>query len=107
MKLLMLGKCPPIQGGVSWQTFCTCRELARRGHEVHLLTNAEEVEPGFRQVFLGADAEFATGQHQRGLYRHDLVPLTSFGHIPHSPAYGSRLFGKALELARSVRPDLI
>lgn len=107
MKVLIIGKAPPIQGGVSWHTQCTALELARRGHEVHLLTNADEVEPGFRQLYLRGDADRAAGLDQPSFQRHDLSPLTSFGHVPESPAYGSRLLGKALALARALRPDFI
>lgn len=43
MRLCVLGKYPPIQGGVSSHTLWTLHGLALSGHEIHLVTNAEEV----------------------------------------------------------------
>ena len=48
MRLVLVGKYPPIQGGVSARTYWTARWLAARGHDVHVVTNADEVEPAFR-----------------------------------------------------------
>jgi len=107
MRLLVIGKCPPVQGGVARLTYATCLELARRGHEVHLVTNADEVEPFYRQLFLPGDAEFASGRHQPGFHRHPIAPMGELGFVPESPAYGSRLLGKALEVARAASADFI
>jgi glycosyltransferase involved in cell wall biosynthesis len=107
MRLLVIGKCPPVQGGVARLTYATCLELARRGHEVHLVTNADEVEPFYRQLFLPGDAEFAGGGQQPGFHRHPITPMGKLGFAPDSPAYGSRLLGKALEVARAVSVDFL
>jgi glycosyltransferase involved in cell wall biosynthesis len=107
MRLVVIGKCPPVQGGVARLTYATCLELARRGHEVHLVTNADEVEPFYRQLFLPGDAEFADGGHQPGFHRHPISPMGKLGFTPESPAYGSRLLGKALEVARSASADFL
>lgn len=48
MKILFITKYPPIQGGVSSQCYWTARGLAERGHTVHVITNANEVEDVFR-----------------------------------------------------------
>jgi glycosyltransferase involved in cell wall biosynthesis len=48
MRVCFLSKFPPIQGGVSTHCYWGARGLAARGHEVHVVTNAEEVEPEFR-----------------------------------------------------------
>jgi len=40
MKICLFGKYPPIQGGVSMRTYWTAHELAKRGHTVHVVTNA-------------------------------------------------------------------
>ena len=52
MRLCYISKYPPVQGGVSRQNFWMARALADRGIEVHLVTNAPEVEEGFRIVDL-------------------------------------------------------
>ena len=54
MKLCVIGKYPPIQGGVSSQTYWLTHALAALGHEVHCVTNADEVEPSYR-MYLSPD----------------------------------------------------
>jgi glycosyltransferase involved in cell wall biosynthesis len=48
VRICIIGKYPPIQGGVSARTYRTAHALAARGHEVHVVTNAKEVTPPFR-----------------------------------------------------------
>jgi glycosyltransferase involved in cell wall biosynthesis len=48
MRICIIGKFPPIQGGVSARTYWTAHALAARGHEVHVVTNAKEVRLPFR-----------------------------------------------------------
>ena len=48
MRICIIGKFPPIQGGVSMRTYWTAHGLAARGHEVHVITNAKEALPPFR-----------------------------------------------------------
>src|SRR4051812_5478487 len=48
MKLCFITKYPPIQGGVSTQCYWAARGLAERGHEIRVVTNADEVEDVFR-----------------------------------------------------------
>lgn len=37
MKILFFGKWPPIQGGVSRESYLFVRSLADRGHRVHVV----------------------------------------------------------------------
>jgi glycosyltransferase involved in cell wall biosynthesis len=48
VRICVIGKFPPIQGGVSMRTYWAAHALAKRGHEVHVVTNAREVQPPFR-----------------------------------------------------------
>jgi glycosyltransferase involved in cell wall biosynthesis len=48
VRICLIGKFPPIQGGVSARTYWTAHGLAARGHEVHVVTNAKEARPPFR-----------------------------------------------------------
>jgi glycosyltransferase involved in cell wall biosynthesis len=48
VRICIIGKFPPIQGGVSMRTYRTAHALAARGHDVHVVTNAKEVTPPFR-----------------------------------------------------------
>src|SRR5262245_2729609 len=48
MRICIIGKFPPIQGGVAVRTYWLAHDLATRGHEVHVVTNAKEAVPPFR-----------------------------------------------------------
>jgi glycosyltransferase involved in cell wall biosynthesis len=48
MKICFITKYPPIQGGVSANCYWTARGLAEKGHNVFVITNANEVESRFR-----------------------------------------------------------
>lgn len=58
MRICFVGKYPPIQGGVSARNYWITRWLAERGHHVHVVTNAAEVESAFRIGFLPEDPKF-------------------------------------------------
>ena len=49
MKLSLIFKYPPIQGGTSAQGYWLAKGLGTKGHEVHVITNAYEVEEEFRE----------------------------------------------------------
>ena len=55
MRICLLGKYPPIEGGVSATNYWTAYGLAQRGHEVHVVTNAFEVEPNYRMALCPDD----------------------------------------------------
>jgi hypothetical protein len=44
VRICIVGKYPPIQGGVSAQTYWAARGLAAGGHDVSVVTKAAEVE---------------------------------------------------------------
>ena len=72
MRICIIGKFPPIQGGVSMRTYRTAHALAARGHDVHVVTNAKEVAPPFRMHMRAEDwarceAEFGDGSVTRAL----------------------------------------
>jgi glycosyltransferase involved in cell wall biosynthesis len=48
LRICVIGKYPPIQGGVSARTYWTAHALAMRGHDVQVVTNAKEASPPFR-----------------------------------------------------------
>ncbi|GAA3436259.1 glycosyltransferase [Kutzneria kofuensis] len=48
MRICAIVKYPPIQGGVSAYSYWMCHALAALGHQVYVVTNADEVEPEYR-----------------------------------------------------------
>jgi hypothetical protein len=53
MKICFIGKYPPIEGGEASKLYWQVRELGKRGHEIHVVTNAFCVEKEFREKFKG------------------------------------------------------
>ena len=43
MRICVVGKFPPIQGGVSMRTYWTAHALAARGHQVHVFEALHEI----------------------------------------------------------------
>jgi glycosyltransferase involved in cell wall biosynthesis len=108
VRICILGKFPPIAGGVSHQTYLAAHELARRGHGVFVVTNAAEVEPEFRQMLLPGDAERLDCDHGEGFVRcvqTETVPVGSY--LPWAQPYASKLFGRGLSVIEEHGCDLL
>lgn len=93
MRICIIGKYPPIQGGVSARTCRTAQALAERGHEVHVVTNAREVAPPFRMHMRPRDWQACEGRHGAGtvtVHWTDPVDRSQF-HIPMSSPFVSKL----------------
>lgn len=109
MKLCLLIKYPPIQGGVSAQGFWAARALAARGHEVHVVTHAEEVEAAYRLALDEDDRALLEPRFERGSVRlHGTEPMSrKLAHIPQSNPFVSKLAGRAAEIVRRYGCELI
>jgi glycosyltransferase involved in cell wall biosynthesis len=111
MKICAIVKYPPIQGGVSAYSYWMCHALAALGHQVHVVTNADEVEPEYR-IWLRPgdedrlDARFDNG----GLVR---VRSTTAWHgsehryIPAGNPTVTKLAAMATETAREHGCDVV
>ncbi|MER6514396.1 glycosyltransferase [Nonomuraea sp. NPDC001636] len=110
MSVCLIGKYPPIEGGVSAQTYWAARLLAERGHHVYVVTNADEVEEQFR-LGLGDDdaAEYQPCFPGGGFVR--VFRPERFGrrmdHIPQSNPFVSKLAGLALQVVREFGCDVV
>jgi glycosyltransferase involved in cell wall biosynthesis len=66
LRICVIGKFPPIQGGVSMRTYWTAHALAARGHDVHVVTNAKEASPPFRMHMRAQDWQRCEGAFGNG-----------------------------------------
>jgi glycosyltransferase involved in cell wall biosynthesis len=108
VRICILGKFPPIAGGVSHQTYLAAHELARRGHRVFVVTNAAEVEPEFRQMLLPGDAERLEARHSEGYVRcFQTHPVPVGSYLPWAQPYTSKLFGLGLSVIEEHGCDLV
>ncbi|HKA70247.1 MAG TPA: glycosyltransferase [Xanthobacteraceae bacterium] len=93
MRIGIIGKFPPVQGGVSMRTYWTAHGLAARGHEVHVVTNAKEVQPPFRMHMRAEDwrrCEHAYGSGSVSVHWTDPVDASQ-SHIPMASPFVSKL----------------
>jgi glycosyltransferase involved in cell wall biosynthesis len=103
MRICAVVKYPPIQGGVSARSYWIARALALRGHQVHVVTNAGETEPGYRLWIPPEDRELLGASFDNG----GQVTVTSTGrdrrrlaHIPQSNPFVTKLAALACEQIR-------
>jgi glycosyltransferase involved in cell wall biosynthesis len=106
LAVCVIGKYPPIQGGVSAHTLWLSRWLAAAGHDVHVVTNAGEVEDDFR-IFLTAEDERWLRAPAR-LSIHETEPLsTRYEHIPQSNPFVTKLAALASEVVETHAIDVV
>jgi glycosyltransferase involved in cell wall biosynthesis len=109
VRICVVGKFPPIQGGVSMRTYWTAHGLAQRGHEVHVVTNAKEAEPPFRMLMRPADWARCGASYGKGSVAvHWTDPADwSQHHLPMASPFASKLAGMALGLHAKRPFDVI
>lgn len=96
-RICLLGKYPPIQGGVAVQTYWLAQALARRGHDVQVVTNAGQVEAAHRTSTVGLGARPCPG-----VTVHEVLPFVDMArwYIPQGRPDVTRLVGVCSTVAR-------
>lgn len=108
MKILVSGKIPPIQGGVSRENWAACEQLARLGHLITIVTNAKSVEINFKQNLTSSDKDrIYKNDCGTGVNVFDIGKIKNCGIIPKSDFNNTRLVGALLEKYEEMQPDLI
>jgi glycosyltransferase involved in cell wall biosynthesis len=98
MRVTLIGKCPPLEGGVSRRTFDVACAIAALGHQVSFFTNAGAAAATYTAAYDDEDRRhFAAAV--RGMRFASLGSAERIVHIPPSPAYETRLVGLAGEAA--------
>jgi glycosyltransferase involved in cell wall biosynthesis len=109
VRICLIGKFPPIQGGVSMRTYWAAHALAARGHEIHVVTNAKEVRPPFRMHMRAQDWQRCEASYGEGSVTvHWTDPVDrSQTYIPMASPFVSKLAGIALRLHAEHPFDVI
>jgi glycosyltransferase involved in cell wall biosynthesis len=110
MRICIVGKYPPIQGGVSAHTYWLAQTLAALGHEVHVVTNANEVEPRFRVWMRPEDWRRCESDHPSGGFvrvHWTDAELDRQRHIPWSNPFVTKLASAAARAVRDRDLELI
>ena len=105
MRILVIGKYPPILGGVSSQTYFTCKSLAERGHQVYIVTNGLECEPSLRSCPLANRNGDSVSSANPCVI--DISALANFAYVPWASPFLSRIIGASLRVVREESIDLI
>jgi glycosyltransferase involved in cell wall biosynthesis len=100
----MISKYPPIEGGVSSLAFWLAKALGKRGHEVHIVTNAWCVEPEFMEEF---DVEDIDQYQPKNVKVHNIDPLARLEQIPSSKNYVERIASLAIDVVKEYSIDVI
>jgi glycosyltransferase involved in cell wall biosynthesis len=113
MRICIIGKFPPIQGGVAVRTYWLAHDLAARGHEVHVVTNAKEAVPPFRIHMRRSDWKRCQGNYDGpagagSVTVHWTDPVDRSQHyIPLASPFVSKLAGIAIKLHGQRPLDVI
>ena len=99
MRICLLSKYPPIQGGISARTYWLTCGFAERGVETHVVTNANCVEKEYRINDTSVDSSSNLHVH--------FIDSTLPWHIPDSQLYVPRLLERILQIIKESRIDLI
>ena len=108
MKLCMIGKYPPIQGGVSRENFWQTYTLAQAGFDVHVVTNAQEVENEFRCIdlpFLPHPLDSLAST--QGKVTVHSTPRTRHEYIPWANPFVTKLASLATDVIKTYDCELI
>lgn len=101
MKVCIISKFPPIQGGIASKTYWLARGCAEAGLEVHVVTNALAVEEDYKIGSCGTDYHLP-----EGVFVHNVEQETPW-HIPYSQLFQEKLLSKVLKVCAQYKIDLI
>lgn len=111
LRVCIVGKYPPIEGGVSATTYWLARGLASQGHHIHIVTNADEVEQRYRMRLDSDDAEMLQPQFDNGgfvrVHHVESFDPVVMAHIPAANPYFTRLASLATDVVRRHHCEVI
>jgi len=104
MKICLIGKYPPIEGGVASSLYWLAKELGKRGHTIHIITNAWEVESEFLEKF---EVDDLKEYQPKGVIVHSTSPFLKHRYIPSANPYTEKLANEAIEIIKQHNLQLI
>ncbi|MBU0547924.1 MAG: glycosyltransferase family 4 protein [Candidatus Omnitrophica bacterium] len=103
MKICIIGKYPPIEGGVSTYTYWLAKALGENGNRVFVVTNANEAGFEYREDILPKEAHKL---EPKGVKVYNTSPLNR-KFIPSYSPFVATLAGLAIEIVRKEKIDAI
>ena len=105
MKIGFICKYPPITGGEASKTYWLTKALAKNGHEIHIITNAQEVENEYREKFKPCDID--NWLKQKNLFIHSTSSEKIPKYIPQSNPFEIKLASITLDVIQKYKLDII
>jgi len=103
VRTCFISKYPPIEGGVSARVYWLAKALGERGHEIHIVTNAQEVESEYKEKIDNNEQEHTP----KNVHLYSTGPNNNPWHIPFSKAYAERIANLAIEVIEKYDIQLI
>ena len=103
MKVCILSKYPPIEGGVSTCNYWLAKALVEKNHKVFVVTNAEEVEFEYREEILPKDAKQL---EPKNIKVFNTYPLNR-RFIPQYPPFIAKLASLAIDVIKKEKIDVL
>ncbi|MGE3920674.1 MAG: glycosyltransferase [Gammaproteobacteria bacterium] len=111
MRICIIGKIPPVQGGTPRETFYLGYHLAKAGHEVHIVTNSLEIEAEYRifsmDYFDELNPGFCNEAKNLPLYIHSTKYEKKHYYIPQGNPIVTKLTSLAISIVENKKFDLI
>jgi len=104
MKICLISKYPPIEGGESSKAYWLSKGLGERGHEIFVVTNAWEVESEYRENFIEEDID---NYQPKNVTVYNTSPFLNPRYIPYANPYTEKLASLAIDVIRRHNADLI
>lgn len=108
MKILVISKYPPIQGGVSVENYWFIQALSEIGNDVTVITNADEVEDSYRIKISEKDKKLLYGFRRKNAIK--LINThkdNKMVYIPQDNPTISKMIGVGLKEINESKPDII
>lgn len=104
MKILYIGKYPPILSGEGNKAYWLLHALAKKEHKIRVLTNSMEVEEQYRAKLTSEDDERMVSENLSVVSTNRAIPHKF---IPQTNPFLEKLVSLGLEEVESFNPDLI
>jgi len=104
MKILYIGKYPPILSGEGNKAYWLLNALAKRGHKIRVLTNSMEVEEHYRAKLSQEDTERMVSENLSIISTNKSIPHKF---IPQNNPFLEKLISLGLEEVKAFDPDVI
>ncbi|MBI2472016.1 MAG: glycosyltransferase [Planctomycetes bacterium] len=105
LRICFISKYPPIEGGESAKAYWLAKALGEKGHEVHIVTNAWEVESSYREQIDAEDLSF--NFQPKNVHVHNTDPFIEPAYIPYSKPYTEKIASLAIDIIKEYDLQLI